>query len=409
MTCEELRLHAHRSGLEKLKSGQFDLALQELEACLATFGSHLGVLADVAGVAYLKNDMEYFRSAVTRLETELEANFDLVSASTRVRTLITLAKYYEELGRISESYEALENATRALDVSDGLGLFLDCQKLRWLASFGRETEAAELFQRCLGASEAAPQLLIECFHAVMIAEARLFGVELAAVRFERLLERSDLQAADASLCAVDLVEVAVETCDKAGLDRVLELLSRFQISAQNPYEQWILRVALQQENELTLADLFSCTRDLTPMGLFRLTALALKCTAQNQTRSNLLKKHLLFQLQACDHRSRRILTKRWDGLLASQGRMRVAVDGAAVSIEYSGSRLSFKQSVQSWSLLCEAIRGDVRSNASLNETESVRIAVLRLNRKLASFLGTDWVVRSRKGVVELNPLIEWIS
>lgn len=186
------RTEAHKQGRELLKSGAYQDAVRTFEQTLALHGSHVGLRSDLAFAAYLAGDMGSFRLYVNALEAEFRDARPRLSQRSRVLTQISLAKFLEELGRVAEASDLIDAATGQLAPGDALDFPVKAQKLRLLVSFGREDEVAPLYHECLFASERDPSHLIECFHALLLAEARLLGFSSAWARLLSLAKREDL-------------------------------------------------------------------------------------------------------------------------------------------------------------------------------------------------------------------------
>jgi hypothetical protein len=242
----------------------------------------------------------------------------------------------------------------------------------------------------------------------MIAEARLFGLGATWPRFLHLSLTPGLHEADVRLCLIDLLEVALDHHDLAAQASILAFIESEKITGFDRYEQAVIRMAEDPASALSAEEIYEWKRFMPYFSLVRLLALELKRGAGNGE----LKKKLLFLYQSLDHRSRRLL-KNWMPPLEEAASLEL--DAKAKALRAGKASLSFAKSPQSWAILEILVKaGKIsppdmlaklgRSDTSQN-TESLRISVLRLNRKLAAFAHADWAIRFGKEKIELNPAL----
>jgi tetratricopeptide (TPR) repeat protein len=404
------RASAHKKGSNQLHAGDYAGAVKTLRDCVKDFGPHVGPLSDLVFAAYLGEDMGAFNLAVEQLEAEFEKALPKLSKEAEAFTRVALSKAFELQGRIAEAFEEIDQLIAQLPKGKGDHLLIQikCQKLRLLASFGREKELNDLYRQCLGISESSPQQLAECFHALMIAEARLFGLSATWPRFLHLTLTPGLHEADVRLCLIDLLEVALDHHDLAAQASILAFIESEKISGFDRYENAVLRMAEDPETMLSPAEIFAWKRFMPYFSLVRLLALEIKRGSADAE----LKKKLLFLYQALDHRSRRVL-KNW--LPPLEEAASLMLDAKAKTLRAGTASLSFAKSPQSWAILEILVKeGQIsppdmlarldRKDTSQN-TESLRISVLRLNKKLAAFAHADWAIRFGKEKIELNPAL----
>lgn len=402
---------AHGRGLELLKSGEYARALETLQQSLERFGPHVGLLADLAGAAYLQADIGRFVLAVERLESEFRESKGLLSRKSQLLTHIALAKYFEELGRIHEAFLNVEKAMELADAGDVQTLRVRCQTLRLLASFGKENELGSAYRQCLAASESFPQIRIECQQALLLAEVRLFGFSQARTRLSALLYEEGLQAADLRLSVIDLLEIAIERRDFTAIADLSNFVEVQKLSDLDPYEKAILTLARDGAFAINQNNLFHWSQTVTPYAYLRLLALTV-VIAPDKSQAQELRRRFLFQIQSYDHLTQKILFKKWPSLGAQDHESKIDVWRAEQRICFDGRSLSFKASPLSWTLLNCIADGErdplailkklAKHQDSAENLESVRIALLRLNKKLAAFIGLDWTLKFRKEGVVVN-------
>jgi len=400
-----LRKKAHAAAAEALRSGAYADAIEIARDGVRRFGPHVGLLSEIVHARYHSGNVEHLRLAVSELETEFAAAENSLCPGSRARTLVTLAKYYEELARVGEAFGAIDAALDCLGGSDPYVVIAKAQRLRLLASFGREAEVALLYDYCVGVSENNPDVLIETFHALLLAECRLFGFAIAWERFLSVAAKgSQLQAADLSLCAIDLLEALLELGDAGNVKKVLDWYEANGASPTDAYERELLELA---RGHLPGPDALLRWTRLTPLARSRL--LALSARAQPE-----LRRHFLFLAQAFDYRTRALLATKWPSLLATDEGPTLVLEGAARTARCGGKAVDLRKSPHSWTILATLVeRGDLEASEllgplakrgdTIQELDSVRINVIRLNRRLATAFGVGWVLRFAKGRVTLNP------
>lgn len=414
MQIASSREKSHLGALGLLKRGAYAEAIQAFQATLDSYGPHVGLLSDLAGAQYLLGDMGEFAMTVERLEAEFAECRGLLSRRSRVQTLITLAKFAEELGRIAEAFDHIDEALKEIPAGTPLALRTRSQKLRLSASFAKDEDVSALYRSSLSVSEKYPELVIECFHALLIAETRLLGLEHAWPRLKELMSKNTLQAADVRLCLIDMLEAAIEMGDLPAQETLLAQIQTTCADDLDVYERLLVDLTVKRFAGIDTEDLFSWSRKLAPQGMVRLLALTLAGGGRNSA----VQQKLLFLLQSYDHRTQKILQRKWGHLLGGDSQAILAeLNSKTRSVHLGSEQLSLQQSPLTWTLLETLCNGGVTSDVLLEKTakcedsihsqESIRIALLRLNKKLSSFLGVDWVFKYRKAGVMLNDRIEW--
>lgn len=402
------RALAHQKADALLQKGEYAASIKVIEECLKEYGPHVGPLSDLVFTTYLNQDMGYFGRAVKLLEEEFQLAKTKLSPVAELRTQISLSKAFELLGRIHESFAAVDAAMALVPKGSSLGVQVLCQKLRLLASFGRESALKDYYRQCLGISESDPQQWIECFHALMIAEAKLFGLEATWPRFLALSKKAKLQAADLGLCLIDLLEIALETKDEAGKELILKFIGAKKLKFDQ-YEKIV--ISLAKNKMVNAKDVFEWTRTIPFFGIVRLLALAL-----SQKENPKLRKQLLFHVSSLDHRSRRLVEDKWRPILSGGESILISLDPKSKILQLGSATLSFAKSQQSWhaleilakkpSMSPESFLMLLGKTPTLSSHESLRISLLRLNRKLSAFLGLEWAIKFSKDKISLNPAIQ---
>lgn len=396
---------------EALYSGRYEEAMQTLERAIAEHGSHMSLRADLAFSAYMASDMARFQLYFEKLEEEFENHHEKVMGSSKTRTLVALAKCAEELAKVDAAFSYIESAVSGLLPGDPLTFAVQAQRLRMLASFGRQSELAGPYAECVRISESNPQDAIECFHALILAESHLFGLESAWPRFLELSKKNNLQIADQRLCLFDLLEIALELNSPADQEKILAYLAENPQEGLDKFETELLALARTPANPLGAEDFYRWSRGPSPLCHLRLLALACSARESKAVRGE-ARGRLVVLLNALDHKTRKILSKKWRKVLAVEDSICVEVDAGQRTIRVGEKCLVMRAQAQSWELLAllaqEAESSPEKILAALGrrdtefELESLRIKILRLNAKLMSLCGTEWVFRFGKHRVQRN-------
>jgi len=309
----QARTIAHREACSLMHKGAYLDAQKLFSSTLEIHGSHVNVVADLCYTNFLIGDFAAFRLSVERLEMEFKLARAQLSPKTRIQALVNLSRFYEELGRVSESVESIDLAMELLGPGNPLDFSVRAQKLRFLATFGGEDELSPFYRDCLHASSVKPQHLVECFHALCLAEARHFGLQVAWPRFLERTKNSDLKAADIRLALLDLLEIAIEKNDSTSRIAMLEFLSSQQeIGEADAFEGEVLLMARLPQIAAQEQDFFRWTRSVSPMCHLRLLALESLREGGNNAGA---RTRLLIQLELFDPQTRQFLTRKWKGAI----------------------------------------------------------------------------------------------
>jgi tetratricopeptide (TPR) repeat protein len=398
-----------------MRVGRYAQAEETLLAALQNFGPHVGLLADLAGTAYLRGDVGMFLLRVERLECDFRTSYSVLSEKSKLLTHVTLAKYCEELGRVHEAFEHTDRALRLASEGDVQAVRVRCLKLRLLASFGKEAELSSLYRQCQVTSKNFPQLRVETQQALLLAEARIFGLSSAILRFQDLTAEEALQAADLRLSAIDLLEIAIETADILAMGELKRLIEPYKTEL-DAYENAVLSLAENGENAVSEASLLRWSGSVTSYAYLRLLALTIVVVKNVEQRSK-QKARFLFQLRSYDRKTQEVLMKKWQALATMDSNHSLELDSKNRVVRSDGRSLSFQKSPLSWTLLCEIGKGKLNPDdlltgignqpGSIENMETLRISILRLNKKISALAGVDWIVRLRKDGVAVNPRVSF--
>ena len=194
----ERRIKLHLFAKERFRQGFFDEAIDRLRTARAECGPHVGLLADVAVAHFRRGDLRGWRDAIDELELEFSRCAPALSATSRWRTAILVAKSLEELGAADRSRTIVETLLEEAAPSLELEVAAECHALRLFALYARDrARSGEIYGRLLGLEKGSPSLYMgfEVQQALAQAEASLIGPRLARDR-RRALSEDDRFAFD---------------------------------------------------------------------------------------------------------------------------------------------------------------------------------------------------------------------
>ncbi len=225
MPRPEARTRAHQEGFQLLKSGAYQDAQRVLSETIELHGSNISLHSDLAQACFLAGDIKNFRLNVARLEREFHLARPLLYPRNRVSALLSLSKFNEELGKIHQALEQTEQALQLCSEDTELLWKVRAHKLQLLADFGTAEEFIPLYRACLQSSEKNPEILGITLKAIIMVEARHFGLETAWPHFLELSKHPELDAAILRACVLSLLEFTIEKDDEARRLAMLEYLS----------------------------------------------------------------------------------------------------------------------------------------------------------------------------------------
>jgi hypothetical protein len=149
------------------------------------------------------------------------------------------------------------------------------------------------------------------------------------------------------------------------------------------------------------------------MGRLRVLALAAKLRLGDD---EILRQQLALHLDSFDHLSRKILLGKWGQEIQSDGHLEIMIDRERKEILFNQRDLGLRKSGQTWDLIValaqvpadcppEHLLQALGKIDSTHNQESLRISLLRLNKKLAVLLGLGWAVKFGKRRISLHPQI----
>lgn len=215
LSRSERRQIGHLRAKLALVKNDIDAAQKILFDAYMENGPHIGLLCDLATCLYYQKDWSRLRSYLKKIAAELSDAQTLISVENTAATIELLAKFHEELGDLAEALK-LMNEMDVSDLSPGLrGSFLS-NKLRLHCEVGLHNNIKPLYSELLLFSKSFPRYhFAGVQHALMWAEAELFGVQQALARYH-MSQESHLEL-DKSLFAYDLLDIHMTKEEKISL------------------------------------------------------------------------------------------------------------------------------------------------------------------------------------------------
>lgn len=269
----EHREKTHWEGKIHMRHGQFDQAIELFLEADSRWGHHVALLLDLAACYYLSGKMYLWRQTLDLAEYEFKNNQHLIEPKRQIFSLLMLAKFKEELGSIAEAIELHEENLSHLDQLD-LNITNTIQKLRIQAQilrlrseYDNPTKGFQLYSTLnqVNAKSTNWDCEFEIEHALMIFEAKYFGLEYAKVRFAKLLQNPMLQTAESTLIYSDLIYEILISKQNVPMNLLKEMSLADSLS---PYDRQLLEIS--SGNLPAPSRLIELSEELSPAQLLRI-------------------------------------------------------------------------------------------------------------------------------------------
>lgn len=221
------RQNAHVHAKNLMAKGEFTQAVDDILHAMGQYGDHVGLMADLAICFYHSGQIYKWRSCLQKLVVEFSKCRLNLSPSSRLRTAVVLAKFFEEEGEVVKAIDILQQeanlfADLSVDGRDQLKLMANFLRLKALAG---ESSGLGAIARAIAASRhwAPADLQVEIEHGLMLHELELEGPHLALRHLENCFKRVDLSKYDRELIIFDFLE----TCLARGFLGFVQLLEGF--------------------------------------------------------------------------------------------------------------------------------------------------------------------------------------
>jgi tetratricopeptide (TPR) repeat protein len=297
------RMRAHAQVKELFLAGRLREAIENANSAIGSFGSHVGLLCDLAACHYELGQYRFCWTVLDRIEGEFAECEALLSTESAWRTLLMMAKLHEERGFLARALECLKKAQDRCEESDALK-FLQIQELRILSFHkGSQKELSARYAFVTERMGESENLRLELLHGLMWTENSLFGFEHARLRFERALSLG-LSPMERRLWAREFLEICLrEEAPREAVNHAIHELQTAMEEADESdlseldYDRLLLRLAKQETYGVSAAEIFEVS--LSPMMTIRILLLCLR-TARTSAEKMELHKRLEFLCSSMD-------------------------------------------------------------------------------------------------------------
>lgn len=201
------RRERHLEARSFVVSNQLSLALDKFRSTIDDLGPHVGLQCDLAGCYYELGRFTEFEEVVTQIARDFERYEDVLCASSKRKTALMLAKFFEELAEPSQAISWLERASSwCEDLEQKKWIFGN--ELRILSYFGVKAGLQRKYRALLEMHGDGLNLKIEVQHALMWAEWALFGYNHAEKR-RAMMRTREMNDIDRRLVARDFIEISL--------------------------------------------------------------------------------------------------------------------------------------------------------------------------------------------------------
>lgn len=243
----EKRILAHMEAKLYLFQGSYEKVIQILEACKEKYGVYIGQLCDLMVCYYNINNGPKMVETMESVEHELSLCQQQLSFTSRVKTLVLLAKMQEETGEIKQALQIYQSllSKEKLPVKDSMVCL--AQVLRVKSLYGVQEGLSRDYQQLNLVVRNSPDynFMFEVEHGLFLSEVILFGMNIAEVRLKRLLSVENLLGVDKSLLLFDCLEVLLRKKDQ-NIKPFIKNYSK-DLKTEDELECFLLNMANQKE------------------------------------------------------------------------------------------------------------------------------------------------------------------
>ncbi len=406
----EKRISQHAEARHLMDSNSFHQASALILNTIQDHGPHVGLLCDLASSAYLGGQIDLFIRTTRELQNQFQTHQHLLSDKSYMRTCIALGKLLEEIGEVSSALELYQKALldRPFFQMTQLAFCQEVQVqiLRLKSFLGLRSELGEIYQNCAMMSEPDSDLGIEIDHGLMLAESQLLGMEAAQERFRALQIRMEKKT-DLRLVYFDLTEELLR-------QQMAPIDLPFSISELDHFERILFFMSSSRDFSMSLKELQKVQKKMSPLCYLRICILNLSRNNQPEIR-----RQILLLLEGLGSDSRQVLLKKWSREL-SEVKIRTQLQLSAQAVSLQGQSLpltagSFElnclQALMSHRNLSTERMIELGFGIQIDEFafERLRIAVLRLNKKLSKLTGIPKTLLYSRTQVSLHSEVEIIA
>lgn len=391
----------------EMQNGNYSSAALLLENLLSEEGSHVGVLSDLAACYYMTAEILKMNQTVEKLLLEYNAAKDFLSSESHSRTLLMLGKMQEERGRLADALEFYSLCANLSDAPDNIRLKARASRLR-LHSILNLNDSSGDYLECSTAFAKGTDLQAELEHSLILAEAQMFGAEQAFERW-KLAQEHKHHCLDENIFFYDLIEIV--GYQQGFQSTLMKKLIRQAPAPIDAFEKTLHRWS-EDVPSYSFKDYYDLGKQLTLFSHLRLLAVALKNQFQD---SHVTVNHLRISLNALGEKNRQIMNQRCQELLIFK---EAAIWNSLQSqVEFQGHFLKIGSTALEGKIL-SIIKGQEKVSVEavllhlygeeFSETNwsRLRVAIHRLDKKLAPFLGVTKALKITKSEVLVTTLIK---
>lgn len=207
------RVIGHLKGKIYFLQGDYPKAMAQYEKTIKFYGEHIGILADIACIYYLDDNIFQWKNALAYLLKTFNQVEKKLSAKSYNKSAILIGKFLEETGNIAQAFLIVKQGLARIDPAISPNQYFIClaQRVRIQAIYqmsgnlGDDYSVLLAFNNNLGKNDT----FIEIEHALMLAEIVLVGPHHAQERVSLLLANPQLSNNDKQLVFYDFLAQAI--------------------------------------------------------------------------------------------------------------------------------------------------------------------------------------------------------
>ncbi len=327
-----LRKEKHLEASSLIEKGDFKNAQVILFKAHEEYGSHVGLLSDLAGCYYQNMQFDLFEKTVANLHVEFNQVKSILSEQNSIRTMIYLGKAFEELGQLSVS---LSYYKQAYEASKGQHIKLfkkaSVQLLRLYSYLNLKNDLSAFYKNSLQNLGDTQHLAAELEHGFMLAELNLFSFDYAKSRLLEILKNTNYHSFDKQLAYFDFLEESLFSNKPSNLNDV-EIT--FPLDALLPFEKAMLKLYLQPNYVYSTSEIIELQKQMPLAHIIRIIAVNLKRVADASFKTA-MQKHLLILLEGLDSESKQLFLKKF----------KIQLDENVLKLSFVNTQLCFENNV----------------------------------------------------------------
>ena len=233
------------------------------------YGENLQILRDLACTYYQLEEVQAWRETYQKLHRLLQEHTKELSFDTRFTSSVTLAKFFEEEGRLGQALSTYEKLMLHSSVNSSPRYFnlLAPQLLRLKSQLPANEELSHLYTQLLSNNQSisSEYINIEIEHSLMLAELNLIGPNHAWARVEKILKDKNSQTYDKRLFYIDFLEEATLREAKFSEEQLNNKYYDYQELSK--YEKLVHKICTTEQPDKLDTDLSCIAREI-PLGSY---------------------------------------------------------------------------------------------------------------------------------------------